>query len=301
MKKVLFATTALVATAGVAAADVTFGGYGRFGVLYVDGAANEVTLSSRLRLIVTATAETDNGLSFGSQIRYQADADENGYSSNFAGNIAAFNTPRFWVSTGGLTLSVGNVLGALENMPGMYDGGVGFTGLGFLEAVYGGGDAYSSGGAGVFGVDVLYSAGAFGVHLSHSSDDLIGATVVDRTALAVSYTAGNYTVAAAIQDSDNAADTDFALTASGSFGAADVTVKYADNGTADSTFGLGVNYAVSDATTLAGYINRDSGIDQTAWGIGVRHSLGGGVSLRAGIVDNYAGVTSADAGVVFNF
>ncbi|MCP3883731.1 MAG: porin, partial [Sulfitobacter sp.] len=32
MKKVLFATTALVATAGVAAADVTFGGYGRFGV-----------------------------------------------------------------------------------------------------------------------------------------------------------------------------------------------------------------------------------------------------------------------------
>ena len=34
MKKVLFATTALVATAGVAAADVTFGGYGRFGIVY---------------------------------------------------------------------------------------------------------------------------------------------------------------------------------------------------------------------------------------------------------------------------
>ena len=36
MKKVLFATTALVATAGVAAADVTFGGYGRFGAIYTE-------------------------------------------------------------------------------------------------------------------------------------------------------------------------------------------------------------------------------------------------------------------------
>lgn len=36
MKKILFASTALVATAGVAAADVSFGGYGRFGVGYVE-------------------------------------------------------------------------------------------------------------------------------------------------------------------------------------------------------------------------------------------------------------------------
>ena len=45
MKKVLFATTALVATAGVAAADVTFGGYGRFGVIYVEDAPNETAVS----------------------------------------------------------------------------------------------------------------------------------------------------------------------------------------------------------------------------------------------------------------
>ena len=37
MKKVLFATTALVATAGVAAADVTLSGSGRFGVVYNSG------------------------------------------------------------------------------------------------------------------------------------------------------------------------------------------------------------------------------------------------------------------------
>ncbi len=34
MKKLLIASTALVATAGMAAAEVTFSGYGRFGVIY---------------------------------------------------------------------------------------------------------------------------------------------------------------------------------------------------------------------------------------------------------------------------
>ncbi len=34
MKKLLIATTALVGTAGVVAADVTFSGYGRFGIQY---------------------------------------------------------------------------------------------------------------------------------------------------------------------------------------------------------------------------------------------------------------------------
>ena len=34
MKKIIFATTALVATAGVAAADITVGGNARFGIGY---------------------------------------------------------------------------------------------------------------------------------------------------------------------------------------------------------------------------------------------------------------------------
>lgn len=301
MKKVLFATTALVATAGVAAADVTFGGYGRFGIVYNESAADETQLDSRFRLIVTATTESDNGLSFGAQVRYQSDEFENGYSAT---NTAAFNTPRFWVSTGGLTVSVGHVQGAIEFMPGMYDGGVGFTGLGFAEAIYSGADFYSSGGQGRFGVDVVYSAGAFGVHLSHSFDDAYLTNInggVERTALAVSYTTGNYTFAIAAQDSAIVTDTDLAITASGSFGAADVTLKYADNGLLGDAFGIGVNYALSDATTLAGYINNNEAFaDETAIGVGVRHSLGGGASIRAGIAEVY-GNTVADAGVVFNF
>jgi outer membrane protein OmpU len=35
MKKILFATTALIATAGMAAAEVRLSGYGRFGLDYI--------------------------------------------------------------------------------------------------------------------------------------------------------------------------------------------------------------------------------------------------------------------------
>ena len=62
MKKILFATTALVATAGVAAADVTFGGYGRFGLGYDEGRADETFITSRFRLQIDATAESDMGV-----------------------------------------------------------------------------------------------------------------------------------------------------------------------------------------------------------------------------------------------
>jgi len=91
MKKVLFATTALVATAGVAAADVTFGGYGRFGVIYSSAAGangiaqtfgddgtgdSSVDITSRFRLQIDATAESDAGVTFGARVRIEQENDE---------------------------------------------------------------------------------------------------------------------------------------------------------------------------------------------------------------------------------
>ena len=73
MKKVLFATTALVATASVAAADVTFSGYGRFGLEYrdIDATGEDSTnLTSRLRLQIDASAESDAGVTFGARVRF---------------------------------------------------------------------------------------------------------------------------------------------------------------------------------------------------------------------------------------
>ncbi|GAA6164585.1 hypothetical protein NBRC116590_22890 [Pelagimonas sp. KU-00592-HH] len=306
MKKVLFATTALVATAGVAAADVTFGGFGRFGIDYQESRGTEETrLESRFRLIITGTAESDNGLSFGAQVRFQSNE-----AADTPRSGAGMNTPRFWVSTGGLTVSVGNILGAIDSLPGVYTGGVGLTGLGFNEfaadsAANGvSADQYSSGGSARFGVDVIYTMGGLNLHLSHTPGDAYLAGVnggTERTALGAAYSFGNYTVAAAVQDSDNAADTEWVVSASGTVGALTAALTYADNGTAGDKVVLGLDYAVSDSTNIAGFIADDeSAVDSTAAGIGVRHSLGGGVSLRAGIVDDH-GDTRADMGVIFNF
>jgi outer membrane protein OmpU len=73
MKKVLFATTALVATAGMAAADVSFGGFGRFGMIYkdADGSDSTTHIEQRFRLTVTGTATSDNGLEFEGRIRIE--------------------------------------------------------------------------------------------------------------------------------------------------------------------------------------------------------------------------------------
>ena len=278
---------------------------------------------------MTATAESDNGLSFGAEVRYQADANENQYnltsittsssaSALNLGCIARFNSPRFWVSTGGLTVSVGHVLGAIDTMPGLYAGTVGLTGLGYANMVTNGNhDIYTSGAAGRFGFDVTYSAGAFGVHLSHSFDDAYLAGTnggVELTALHASYSMGDYTFALGVQDGPAAsAATDWAFTASGTFGAFDVTLGIADNGTSDTKYGLAGNYNLSAATSIQGYINKDTdpafngaGGDDMSAGIGFVHNMGGGTSLRGGIA-SIAGAaptgstTVADLGLLFNF
>jgi outer membrane protein OmpU len=303
MKKVLFATTALVATAGVAAADVTFGGLGRFGIYYQEGAANETTIESRFRLIVTATAESDNGLTFGAQVRYQANEHADGYSAR----TGAFNTPRFWVSTGPFTVSVGNTLGAIENMPNMYTGSIGLTGLGYANVVYNfGADAYTSGSTGRQGIDVIYSSGNWGVHLTYSPDQTTQNTGLtdtnERIAGAVSYTMGNYTFAVGAQSSDVVGDTDFAVTIGGSWGNLDAALQYADNGANDDKYGVAFNYQVGSATFIRGYVNQDNNpaVDDTNAGIGFQHRLGGGTFIEGGVAD-LAGTTRADLGLRFSF
>ena len=141
MKKVLFASTALVATAGVAAAEVDFSGYGRFGVLYSsaagpdgvastfgdDGTGSSSTdLTYRLRIQIDTTAETDGGVVLGARVRIEQENDEVGDAANSGTGI---NAPRFFARSGGLEVGVGNIYGALEYMPGQYPIDLGLTGL----------------------------------------------------------------------------------------------------------------------------------------------------------------------------
>ena len=289
MKKVLFATTALVATAGVAAADVTFGGYGRFGIIYNDTAAGDSTdVTSRFRLQIDATAESDAGVTLGARVRIQQNEGQQGMT----------NGARFFARSGGLEVGVGNIFGALEFMPGMYPIDLGLTGLGYDYTAYNfRGDAYSSGGLGASGsngVEVMYSAGDLSIHVSASDTS-------DRIAAHAAYTFSGWTVALGVQDSDNAADTEFAASVGGSIGPAKVTLAYADNGTAGDHIVLAGKFDVGAATNIEVYVADADSQPDTGYGIDFNHDLGGGTSLRGGVAKRLSGDTRADLGVRFNF
>ncbi|QFT58502.1 Porin [Sulfitobacter sp. THAF37] len=318
MKKVLFATTALVATAGVAAADVTFGGYGRFGILYSDNGVTDTTnITSRFRLQIDATAESDAGVVFGARARIQQDNDDAasldsvGTDGDGDGDIdyrgdrtgTGINGVRFFARSGGLEVGVGNIFGALEFMPGMYPIDLGLTGHSYDYTAYNfRGDAYDSdeeGAAGLNGVEVMYSAGDLSVHVSASDFN-------DRIAAHVAYTWNGWTFALGAQDSDSALDTEFAASVGGSFGPADVTLAYAKNGD-DSLVGGGDHWVlagrfdVGAATDVEVYVADADYFAETSYGVDFNHDLGGGTSLRGGISSTGADVTLVDFGVRFNF
>ncbi|MBD3665671.1 porin [Sulfitobacter sp. TSTF-M16] len=301
MKKVLFATTALVATAGVAAADVTFGGYGRFGIYY-DELTDSTDITSRFRLQIDATAETDGGVTVGARVRIQQNNTDTGAHGGGMGPTAGpagtgINGVRFFARSGGFELGVGNIFGALEFMPGMYPIDLGLTGLGYDYTAYNfRADAYSSGGngsAGSNGVEVLYSAGDLSVHVSASDTS-------DRVAAHIAYTWNGWTFALGGQDSDNAGDTEMAVSVGGSFGPADVTLAYADNGTGGDRIVLAGRFDVGAATNIEVYYADDEFLDDS-YGIDFNHDLGGGVSLRGGVASRFGDRTVADLGVRFNF
>tara|TARA_R110002020_G_scaffold67880_1_gene178131 strand:- start:144 stop:1136 length:993 start_codon:yes stop_codon:yes gene_type:complete len=330
MKKVLFATTALVATAGVAAADVTFGGYGRFGILYLeDAAGNDSTdITSRLRLQIDMTAESDAGVVFGARVRIQQNNSDTQQSINvgpdgIAGTAddvvttsgpagTGFNGARFFARSGGLEVGVGNIYGALEYMPGQYPIDLGLTGLGYDYTVYdGNADLYSSSGdgaAGQNGVEVLYSAGDLSMHLSYSeasgtftNNGVLVSGDRDRLAGYVAYNYMGYTFALGGQNSDDDSDTEVSASVSGTFGPADVTFAYADNGDQGDAFVLAGRFDVGAATDVEVYVvDRDSRPD-TGYGIDFNHDLGGGTSLRGGLAKLSSGAKRADLGVRFDF
>ncbi|TDE35989.1 porin [Antarcticimicrobium sediminis] len=331
MKKVLFATTALIATASMAAAEVRISGYGRFGIDYNDAndrAVNAVpstTITSRLRLQFDMSTETDGGVVLGARTRAQIESRDN------APGIGAFNGARFYASYGGFTLGVGNIIGAIENMPGLYletrTAGTGIDGAGFVSLVtnvsneYFNWDAYSSGlgGGGANGVEVLYTSGAFNGHLSYSTNN--GAVAVDRAAVGVSYTFGDWTAALAAQDTDELWGDKVAVSIAGDLGQYGVRLAYADN-EGISKWGLYGNMdigaasnvlvwvteedAVSAADVLAGRgDNRDTALldrgEGTSYGIHYSYDLGGGASFEAGWRESSADNTTVQAGVYFSF
>ena len=373
MKKLLLASTALVATAGVAAADITFSGSARFGAIYTDGAdavaatgnAGQITAAttavSQAKATATASAKvvtdnTKNGTVTAAQITQaatdaaaQADAEaaldaingtaatssetviHNRFTINIDGDAtidsgaelfarvrirggssadegdttsaSGVSAPRVGMTSGGFTLAVGNINGALESTPGLYGGAVGLTGLGWGNLPVNGSaagtffwDSFSSAGGGVNGVEVIYSAGDMGLHVSHSE-------VSQQTSAHFSYAFGDWTAAVAVLDDDDDDQDVTLVTLGGSLAGADVGLKYADvDDGADSSDATTVwaSFDVASGTTVTGYFTSiDNGARDDSYGVGFTHSLGG--ATLAGGVASIDDDTRADLGVRFSF
>ena len=314
MKKVLFATSALVATAGMAAADVNLSGSGRFGLLYDESRSaagqSEIKVERRITINLDGSGETDSGLSFGGRIRLRSN--ENQAATFVAdGNVFMGNDM--------FRITVGNTNGAMLHRIAYFDGSIGLTGLGWNNVSFNIGsnrfniNTYSSstGGGGQDVVRLDFNVGDFGVSLSTDStgDHLSNGS---EDAIAVSYSFGDWGLAAGYaKDAAGAGNDVVSLSVSGSIGDFGVGLGYTDKENIGNKVVLSGSYNFGD-TTVTAFVARASvdaagtfgfaaGSDsETEYGIGFTHSLGGAV-LVGGISENYASNTLVDLGVRFGF
>ncbi|SEC53251.1 porin [Rhodobacter sp. 24-YEA-8] len=331
MKKLLIATTALVAGASAAAADVTISGYGRFGLQYIEdrgvtpgsgiaGTEEETQIAGRLRLNIDATTETDVGVTFGARLRLQND---------LGNDTTVGNKARFSVGYEGLTVQVGNVDTAWDSVRLTYDSEMGFDDSSFGDA-QNGFFAYNSKGAdsnqnsNYAGVAAFYSIADVNLYFSYVDPDQTAKDLSivpgllandEEIGLAADWSNGQISVAAGINLSSQGIkdNDDYFIGAAYNFGDGNVGLNYYDYNTAaggvsDSTqVTLYGNYTFG-ATTLKAYVSDwDRAGYDTAYGIGADYSLGEGARISGSIQSGFgdaAGAnngTKADLGVRFDF
>jgi outer membrane protein OmpU len=317
MKKVLLASTMLVATASVAAADITFNGYGRFGLLYAETdeeGVSDTRIEQRFRLNIVGTAETDGGVQFGARVRIENNDDSDGN-----GNASSVRAPEFNVSAGGFRLDVGNTSDVIDSgdVVDFYGYGVGLTS--FLEQSTGWFTGFPvsgiSGSSSVVPtIKARYSYDAFTVAASYTDNALDDTR--EEWQIGAGYSFGDWNVGAAFGNEDfGTDDNDFwAASVGGMISGVGVTLLVGDSDIQDDvSYGATVMFPIGAATEIRFAVS-DNGMDsdnpavvdgdegdETAYAIGFRHSLGGGVSLRGGVGENSFGDTVGDLGVIFDF
>ncbi|MCC5954544.1 MAG: porin [Natronohydrobacter sp.] len=278
MKKLLLASTALVMSAGVAAADVSLSGDARMGIMYNGAlASNKASFTSRARVMFTLSGETDGGLAFGASFRAHQAA-----GANAGTNGSVFVSGDFG------RLSMGDVDGAAQFVIGHVDG-VGLTGLGdHNETFYLGNNTDLSPGGYQASRPTArydYSMDGFTFAVSHTNPGNTDTTA----AVGIGYKMDGYSVGIGYESlrwpGINA--NQVVLGVSAEFEG--ITAK-ANYGRVNSGFGSAKRdqYQLSlagtfDATTVTAFYARNLGGAKSA-GVGASYDLGGGASIVGGIV-----------------
>ncbi|WP_417207452.1 porin [Antarctobacter sp.] len=296
MKKILFATTALVATAGFAAAEVKVTGNAEMGIIDGDHLAT-AQFHTDTDITFTLSGEADNGLTFGSKIKLEEAA--GGIATTVEDDFAVF------IAYGGATLTMGDTDGAFDWA--MKEVGIGgsiaddhttHTGFNFnsgLDGTFDGQiarfdysfDAFSFAISAeiddtgtfdpVWGIGFKYSgelAGLdLGVGLGYQSVDLGGADI-EVMGISVDTTFDN-----GLQAIVNYSETDVA-------------------GTTVDHWGLGLGYSMNALTVSANYGEYSGpGFTNTGYGVAVNYDLGGGLEVQFGYGSSDADIPLAVFGL----
>jgi outer membrane protein OmpU len=329
MKKVLFATTALVATAGVAAADVALSGSAEMGIAGgSDGAANGTAGVTQffqdLDVTFTMSGTADNGLTFGAAVdldESNCDTNETGADTCTPGAFDPFDDggTSIFISGDFGTLTMGDTDGALDwalqevniGSPGSIDDSetthAGYNGNSGLDGTYDG--------------QVLrydYSFDSFGIAVSAEQDDEDVTTDGDPVwGIGASYdgmfAGGSFGIGVGYQTVDDKDSLDATVGGEDRFGisasvsldnglSAAVNYSQIDGTGADSAvdgehIGIGASYAFDAITVHAnwGQYDWDAGsgeADASGYGLAAAYDFGGGLSAHLGY--GYSDVDGSD-------
>ncbi len=272
MKKLLIASTALVATAGMAAADVTLSGYAEMGI---KDNGTDTVFHHDLDVKFALSGETDGGLTFGATI----DLDE------VSGGIGSESGPHsVWIKGGFGNLTMGDTDGAFD--------------WGLTEAIIGSGIADDHEHAGYNGNGGLDGSndgqvlrydntfGDFGVAVSYEMADAAGSDVVG---LGLRYTAdlGGASIALGLGYQENDTTDGVGISAKTSVSGFDIIVNYSDSNSIDHV-GLAVGYTMGDLLLAAnwGEFDLGGGVTSSGFGLVANYDLGGGAKVLAAYGDS---------------
>ncbi|PWK59852.1 porin [Roseicyclus mahoneyensis] len=307
MKKVLFATTALVAFAGAAAADVTVTGSAEMGI--AGGTGLDVAFFQSVDVRFALTGQTDNGLSFGATIDLD-DASDRPLTTGLGDISSAFADFTVFVRGSFGTLTLGDTDGAFDWA--MTEVNAGSPGsINDAETGHGGFNG-NSGYDGDHNGQILrydYTVGDFGFALSaevqgnnpsasaNTDDAIIGLGFrygLDfgggRLNLGLGYQTGDHGgvgISDLIGVSASVA-LDSGLTATVNYSEGDLTLGSLD----ETHIGLGVSYEF-DAITLHAnwgqFEEETTGNTNEGFGLAAAYDLGGGASMHLGYGDSDCG------------
>jgi outer membrane protein OmpU len=310
MKKILIATTALVASAGFASAEIAFSGTAAMGLQYNNGGVDKTKILSYVILTPDFSGETDGGLSFGATTNIRVDNNGGGYTND---------DTTVYISGAFGKLSMGAVAEA-DEVAGLSD--IGFDGLDVddvAEALVGDELGDLLGVSLGHNVNYTYSSGALSFSLSGRLPTSHAGTAVDSYAAGIKYTFGDAYVGLGYADHKIGIFNGSVVSLFGGATFSGVTVKalYSDaNGdfSGAKAYGLNASYKMDALTLSAGYGKADlgGGFEQQSFGIGAAYDLGGGASVvggiarieEVGVIDENvwaAKETRADFGLVFKF